>query len=237
MIARNKEKLKILVYSIILVVYILGFVLLFNYKTILGIGYYHNEKNFTTTYSGGSGGLNVKIFARHIQYNDHEYGIEITPFSTPDSHLMGITYLDYRLAAGTVDKRILATNYSIPVPTYSLGYGAPIRTKLFQNNNLTCKGFADVVFKVDNIDETYRISFEIGVIIKLDGDAINYNEIALIWVNVIYLTCTLIPLGLLFKSIKKFKFLKWYSDDIRDRDELFHEKLMNTEESLSNKNS
>ena len=235
--AHNRIRLKIAIYTTILVLYLFGFSILFNYKTVFGIGYYHNEKNFTTTYSGGSGGLNVKIFARHIQYNEHGYGIEISAFSTPDSHLIGITYLNYRLATDTVAKRILATNYSIPVPIDSLGYGAPIRTELYQNDNLTCKGFADILFKVNNISEMHRISFDIGIIIRLDGDAINYNEISLTWINVIYLTCTVIPLFLVYKSFKKLRFMKWYSDEIRERDELFHAKLTDKEESQSNKNT
>ncbi len=230
----NRIRLKIAIYATILMLYLFGFVIIFNYKTVFGIGYYHNEKNFTTTYSGGSGGLNVKIYARHITYNDHKYGIEIIPFSTPDSHLIGITYLEYRLAADAVAKRILATNYSIPISVYSLGYGTPLRTRLFQNNNLTCKGFADVIFKVNDIEETYRISFDIGVIIKLDGEAINYDANALTWINVIYLSCTVIPLALLYKSIKKLKFMKWYSDEMRERDELFYKELRKKKKSPSN---
>ncbi len=235
--ARNKEKLKILLYSIILVVYILGFVLIFNYKTIFGIGYYHNDKNFTTTYSGGTGGVDLEIYALHIGALDHYYGIEITAFSSTDSHLEGISYLDYRITT-SVTKKLLATNYSSPITTYSIGYFPRLTTKLKQNDNLTCKGFADIVFKVNDINEMHRISFEISIIITMDGEAINYEFGNLsTWINVIYLSCTAIPLALLLRSVKSLRFLKWYSDDIRERDELFHSKLLNKEESLSNKNS
>ena len=232
--ARNRTRLKIAIYAIILALYISGFVLVFNYKQILGIGYYHDEKNFTTTHSGGSGGLKLEIYALHVGYNDHNYGVRITAFSTPDSHLVGITYLDYRLATSVL-KKILTVNYSIPITTYSYGYTPPIKTVLFQNNNLTCKGFADIIFKVNDIDEIHKVSFDIGIIIRLDGDAINYNEIALTWINVIYLTCTVIPLSLLYKSIKNLRFLKWYSEEIRERDELFHRELSKKEESPLNK--
>ena len=235
--ARNKEKLKILVYSIILVVYILGFVLIFNYKTIFGIGYYHNDKNFTTTYSGGTGGVDLEIYALHIGALDHYYGIEITAFSSTDSHLEGISYLDYRITT-SVTKKLLATNYSSPITTYYICYFPRLTTKLKQNDNLTCKGFADIVFKVNDINEMHRISFEISIIITMDGEAINYDYGNLsTWINVIYLSCTAIPLALLLRSVKSLRFLKWYSDDIRERDELFHSKLLNKEESLSNKNS
>ncbi len=233
--ARNKVKLKIPIYAALLMLYILGFVLLFNYKTILGIGYYHNEKNFTTTYNGGSGGLNFKIFAQHVQYDDHRYGIEITAFSTPNSDLIGITYLDYRLDANTVAKRILASNYSIPVPSYSIGYGTPLRTRLFQNNNLTCKGFADVIFKVNDVEEIHRINFEIGIIIKLDGEVLAYDANALTWVYVIYLSCTIIPLTLLYRSYKKLRFMKWYSEDMRERDDIFRRKITEKKESAINR--
>ena len=234
---RNKEKLKILVYSIILAVYIFGFVLIFNYKTIFGIGYYHNDEKFTTTYSGGTGGVDIEIYALHIGALDHNYGIELTAFSSTDSHLEGITYLDYRITTFVI-KKLLATNYSIPITTYSIGYNPRIQTKLRQNDNLTCKGFADIRFKVNDINEMHRISFEISIIITMDGEAINYELGNLsTWINVIYLSCTAIPLAFLLRSVKTLKFLKWYSDDIRERDELFHEKLMNKEESLSNKNS
>ena len=218
-------------------VYILGFVLIFNYKTIFGIGYYHNDKNFTTTYSGGTGGVDLEIYALHIGALDHYYGIEITAFSSTDSHLEGISYLDYRITT-SVTKKLLATNYSSPITTYSIGYFPRLTTKLKQNDNLTCKGFADIVFKVNDINEMHRISFEISIIITMDGEAINYEFGNLsTWINVIYLSCTAIPLTFLLRSVKTLKFLKWYSDDIRERDELFHAKLLNKEESLSNKNS
>jgi len=233
--ARNKVRLKVAIYAIILVLYVFGFGLVFNYKQILGIGYYHNEKNFPTTYSGGYGGLNLKIYALHTGYNDHNYGIEITAFSTPDSHLVGITYLDYRLGT-SITKKILTTNYSIPITTYSIGYTPPINTRLYQNDNLTCKGFADIIFKVNDINEIQRISFDIGIIIKFDGAAINYElGNTSTWIYVIYLTGTVIPLTLLYRSIKKSKFMKWYSEEIRERDELFYRELSKKEISPSNK--
>lgn len=235
--ACNKEKLKILVYSIILVVYILGFVIIFNYKTVFGIGYYLNDKNFTTTYSDGTGGVDVEIYALHIGALDHYYGIEITAFSSTDSHLEGITYLDYRIRT-SVTKKLLTINYSSPITTYSIGYFPRLQTKLKQNDNLSCKGTVDIEFKVNDINEIRRISFEINVIIIMDGEAINYDYGNLsTWINVIYLSCTAIPLAFLFRSVKSLRFLKWYSDDIKERDELFHAKLTNKEESLSNKNT
>jgi len=233
--ALNKMKLKIAIYAIIIILYLFGFGLVLNYKQILGIGYYHNEKDFTTSYNGGYVGLNVKIYALHIGYYDYNYGIEITAFSTPDSYLMGITYLDYRIRT-SVTKQILTTNYSIPIITYSIGYTPPLRTRLHQNDNLTCKGFADIIFKINDIPETYRIWFDIGIIIKIDGSALNYElENASIWINVIYLTGTVIPLSLIYKNIKKLEFRKWYSEEIRERDELFYKALSKNEESPSKK--
>ncbi len=235
--ARNKEKLKILIYSIILVVYILGFVLIFNYKQILGIGYYQDDKKFTTTYSGGTGGVDLEIYALHIGYLQHYYGIEITAFSSTDSHLEGITYLYYRITT-SVTKKLLTTNYSSPITTYTIGYYPRLTTNLRQEDNLSCKGFADIAFKVNDINEIHRVSFEINVIILMDGEAINYIYGNLsTWINVIYLGCTAIPLAFLLRSVRSLRFLKWYSDDIRERDDLFHEKLMNKGESLSNKNT
>lgn len=223
--ARNKERIKTEIYLIILVLYILGFVLVFNYRQLLGIGYYHNEKNFTTTFSEGTGGINLKIHALHITYNEHDYDMEITTFSTPDSYLEGITYLDYIISTSVI-KKVLTMNYSIPIISYSIGITPKLQTNLYQNDNLTCKGFADMIFKVDDINEIKRISFDIGIIITFDGTALNYEwGIASIWVNVIYLSCATIPLTFLYRSIKKQKFLKWYSEDLRKRDELFNKKL------------
>ena len=229
--ARNKVRLKITFYAIIITLYVFGFGLVFNYKQVLGIGYYHNEKDFTTTYSGGNGGLNLKIHALHIKENDHNYGVEITAFSTPDSHLVGISYLDYEIST-TVTKKILTMNYSIPIPTYS--FSDPL-TLLSKNDNLTCKGFADIIFKVDDVNETHRISFDIGIIIELDGGAINYElGNASTWVNVIYLSCTVIPLTFLYRNVKQLKFLKWYSEEIRERDELLYKELSKKEKNPSN---
>ncbi|MHA1822962.1 MAG: hypothetical protein ACTSXN_07735 [Promethearchaeota archaeon] len=229
--SRNKVRLKIAIYSIILVLYLIGFGLVFNYKQVLGIGYYHNEKDFTTT----DGGINLKIYALHMNYEDHYYGIEITAFSTPASHLVGIKSLDYEIST-TITKKILTTNYSIPITTYSIGYSPRLQTKLFQYDNLTCKGFADILFRVNDINVIQRISFDIGIIIKLDGVVLSYNlGDASIWVNVIYLSCTVIPLTLIYRSIKTLKFMKWYSEEIRERDELLYIELSKKENNTSNK--
>ena len=69
----------------------------------------------------------------------------------------------------------------------------------------------------------------------MDGAAINYEfGNTSTWVNVIYLSCTVIPLTLLYRSIKKLKFMKWYSDDIRDRDEILYKELTKNEKNPSN---
>ncbi|NVM46565.1 MAG: hypothetical protein HWN79_16785 [Candidatus Lokiarchaeota archaeon] len=234
--ARNKERLKIAIWAIILVVYITGFVIIFNYKTIFGIGYYHDEKDFSTTYSGGNGGVNLKIYALHIGGSDgnvHYYGIEITAFSSPDSHLEGITYLDYQIAT-TVPKQVFALNYSVPITTYSIGYVPRLETRLFQHNNLTCQGYADIRFKVNDVDELHRVPFDIGIIIKLNGAAINYDfgNIST-WVNVIYLGCTAIPLAFFFRSIRSLRFMRWYTEEMRKADEEFRRELSLKKESLS----
>jgi len=235
--ARNKERIKIVIYAVILVAYIWGFVVVFNYKQIFGIGYYRDEKTFSTTHSGGTGGVNLEIYATHIGATDHQYGIKITAFSNPDSDLEGISYLDYRIATSN-PKWILTENYSVPITTYSYGYDPPKVAQFLQYDNLTCKGFADIIFKVNDIDEMHRISFEIGIIIKMDGEAINYElENALTWVNVIYLSCTAIPLTFLFRSIRSYRFLKWYTEEMREADEIFRRELSRKEESVSNKNS
>ncbi len=234
--ALNKMRLKIAIYAIIIILYIFGFGLIFNFRQIIGIGYYDNEKDFTTSYNGGYGGLNVKIYAHNIQNYDYNYGIEITAFSTPDSYLMGITNLDYRIRTTSVTKQMLTFNYSIPIITYSIGYTPPLRTRLYQYDNLTCKGFVDIIFKINDTPETHRISFDIGLIIEIDGGALNYGlENASTWIYVIYLTATVIPLTLLYKNIKKLKFRKWYTEEIKERDELFYKALSKNEESPSNK--
>lgn len=232
--ALNKERLKIAIYSIILVLYLTGFVIIFNYKQVFGIGYYLNNKQFTTTYSGGNGGLNVEIYARHIGGNYHNYGIKINAFSNPDSHLVGITYLDYRIETSS-PKRVEIINFSKPITTYSIGYLPRLQTLLYQYNNLTSRGFADIIFKVNDINEIHRISFVISIIIKLDGEAINYDlENLSILINVIYLSCTAIPLSFLFRSIRSYKFLRWYSDDMRERDEEFLREISRKEKIQTN---
>ncbi|MHA2287722.1 MAG: hypothetical protein ACXABG_02935 [Promethearchaeota archaeon] len=233
---RSKEGIKIAIYSIVLVAYLIGFGAIFNIKQIMGIGYYQGSKDFTTPYSAGTGGVTVEIYALHLGYNDHNYGIKITAFSNPDSHLVGISYLDYRIAT-TVTKQVQEINYSAPVSTYSIGYSPPMRTTLFQNNNLTCKGFAGVIFRVNDIDEIHRIRLDFGIIIKLDGEQINYELGNLLtWINVIYLSFTAIPIIFLHRSVKNFRFLKWYSEEMRERDKDFVQKMREKKREIQAKN-
>lgn len=216
--ARKKRILKVIIYSILLVSYGLGFIVIFNLKAVLGIGYYYEDKNYTVNMDNGSYGINLEIWARHRSQNEHNFGYSITAFSAGEVDLVGIVNLFYQVMTSSTLKRYGDLNFSTPRLSYS-GDGV---TLLYRGDNFTLSGYADIAINVNSINEMHRITFVIGTLITLDGEDINYEwgNIST-WLNVIYLAFTIIPLTLLYRSIKKIRFSMWYSEDLKSRDDVF----------------
>ena len=220
--ARKKRILKVVLYSIILISYALGFLVIFNIKGVLGIGYYSEERNYTINVDEGSYGIHVDIWARHRSQYEHNFGYSISAFSAGDIELVGITNLFYQVMTSFATKRFGDLNFSTPRGSYS--YDGI--TLLYYGDNLTFSGYADITIKVNNLNEMHRIAFDIGIFIALDGVVLNYEWGNLsTWLNVIYLSFTFIPATLLYRSIKKIRFDRWYSEEIKVRDNVFFENL------------
>lgn len=222
--ARNKRIIKIILYSGIVVGYVLGFAIIFNLRYVIGVGSYTGDKTFNTSINGSSGGLTIDMYAQHRTELYHRYGYDINTFSTGDVEVLGISSADYRVRTGERLQQSVQTNYSNPLKSYSWdGYST-----ISGGQNYTVIGVVDVIFVVDSVNVTRQILIDIGIIIELDGNSIDYewNNIS-IWVNVIYLSLTVIPLALLYRNIKALKFEKWYSKEIEERDQKFFKILRN----------
>jgi hypothetical protein len=218
---RKKGILKVVLFSILLVSYILGFVVVFNLRQILGIGNYEGEKNFNIDINGNSCGLNVELYARYQTGVNHYFGYKLTEFSSGDVGLVGISNMSFRLETGSSLKQVVYRSLNPPRITYAFD-SDPVTTNLNKNDNLTIEGYANVIFTVNNVNETQKISINIGIIIKYDGGEIFYFwDLVVIWLEVIYLGLTAIPFTLLYRSIKRMRFEKWYSEEIQDRDDNF----------------
>lgn len=227
--AKTKRILKITVCAVILLAYILGFGIIFNLKDVLGIGHYNLDKNILVNSGDIQGGLNVKIHAQHTREFYHYYYLSITPFSSGDTDLEGISYLYLRFETWAGLLLFLDNNYSTPLHSYF----AEGTSKFYVRSNLTCKGFSNVIFSKEGVNETAMISIDLGVIIKLDGQYLGYEwgNIALI-LNTIYLSFTVVPLTFLYRNIKRLKFEKWYSPELKERDDKFFQILSSSKENF-----
>ena len=217
--AKHKRLLKIILFTGIVIGYVLGFGIIFNLKNVLGIGSYDGTKSFTTSVDGSTGGLNIELYAQHDSQLYHFYGYTITTFSDSDIEVVGISYAYYMIRTGGILRQSIDENFTTPLKSYSWDGRATIR----ENNNFTIQGYADVIFLVDTVDQIKRVAIDFGIIIELDGEEINYEwgNIST-WLNVIYLTLTVIPLTLLYRNIKAYKFEKWYNEELEERDERFY---------------
>ena len=207
-----------MIFSIILISYIIGFVVIFNLREILGIGIYEGDKDFTTDINGNSCGLNVELHAYYRIGDEHYYGYTIKAFSTGDVGLVGISSLSYVVRTGFSLKQSVDSSYNPPIVTRVF----ESRTGLVKNDNLTIKGDANVIFTVNGYNETYTIPINLGIIIKYSGGVISYYyDNMMIWVETIYLFLTVIPATFLYRAVKRLKFEKWYVQEIKDRDDNF----------------
>lgn len=216
--ANHKRLLKIFLFVIIVVGYILGFAIIFNLKSVLGIGNYDDSKSITIPINDGSGGIYVELYAHHRSQLYHDYGYTLTAVCSGDVNVIGMSYLDYRIKTGGTGRQSVDINLTTPIRTISWDGYASIRA----NQNFTIQGFADVIFLVNSENVTQRIPIDFGIIIELDGEQINYEwgNIST-WLNVIYLSFTVLPATLLYRNIKAYKFEKWYSDELKERDQNF----------------
>ncbi|TFG23843.1 MAG: hypothetical protein EU533_02750 [Promethearchaeota archaeon] len=220
--AKNKKIFTAAIYAIILIAYFIGFSVVFNIKNVLGIGHYYGEKDFSINMDGASCGLNIEMYAIHRSLYEHDFGYMITTFSNGDVELEGIEYLFYTVRSPSSIKRFLDTSYNPPIHTHSVN----ARTRLYQSDNLTIQGHANVTFKINDVFETRTISFDLGIIIELDGEVINYEfgNIST-WLNVLYISFTVVPMMLFYRSIRRLKFDTWYNDEFEVRDKKFFEIL------------
>jgi hypothetical protein len=169
-------------------------------------------------FSTGSGGINLKLYAKHYRVLDHDYGIKITPFSSKNVDVIGICYLSLRVDSKISVYHVFNINYTWPIKYYVYEERSP----LYENDNLSCKGFADVIFYMNSINETYRINFDSWIKIVYNGATIDFNWGNLfIWIEVIYFSFIIWPLSLLYKSISAIRFNRWHTKEMKQRDEIF----------------
>jgi hypothetical protein len=216
---RKKGILKVVLFTILLISYILGFAVIFNLREILGIGIYEGNKTFAVDINGNSCGLNVELHASYYRGDEHYYGYKLTAFSSGDVGLVGISYLSLSIRASSSDLQSIDRSYNPPIVSLS---SIESLNNLYKNNNLTLIGYANIIFTVNNLNETQTIPINIGIIIKYAGGEILYVwGNAMIWIETIYLCLTVIPATLLYRTIKRIKFEKWYVQEIKNRDENF----------------
>ena len=211
-----------IIYAIILIAYFIGFSVVFNIKNVLGIGHYYGEKDFSVDIDGTSCGLNIEMYAIHRTYHEHDYGYTLTAFSNGDVELEGIEYLYYTVRSPSSIKLILDTSYTPPIVSHYVN----AQTRLYQLDNLTVQGYANITSRINDVFETHEISFDFGIIIELDGETINYEfgNIST-WLNVLYLSFTVVPMMLFYRSIKALKFETWYNEELEVRDSKFFDIL------------
>lgn len=196
----------------------LGFAVIFNLKTVLGIGSYEGNKNFYVSIDGTSGGVNVDLYAIHRSQLYHDFGYTITAYANGEIKLVGISDANYYVRTGGSLHEFMDTNFTSPMGIITFKDIASIRA----GQNYTIKGYVDVIFTVNNLDEIHRIPIDIGIIIVLDGDSIQYNWMIIsIWLDVFYLSFTTIPLFLLYRNIKAYRFEKWYNEELKEKDQKF----------------
>ncbi len=222
--AQNKNILKVVLFSLLLVSYLLGFIVVFNIRSVLGIGVYQGDKDFTVDINGSPCGLNVELWAHHRTELEHYYGYTLTAFSNGGVDLVGISNVSYTVRTVTSIKQLIDLNIDPPRRSYSSNPNAI--TRLHQNDNLTINGYVDIRFSVNDVYEIHQIPINIGIVITSDGNSIDYEwDNINIWLNVIYLSLTVIPALLLYRSIKSIKFENWYSKELESNDEHFLEIL------------
>jgi hypothetical protein len=219
----KKNRNQLIVIISLLVSFILLLPILYNFKLVLGIGYYHNNNDFNNDLVGGTGGLNIN-FDLVLTIDDRYTGtVNFDTISSGSVDQIGIISISYTIYK---DSQIL-------VP-YSNSFDPPINVFQRTHNNLNCEkdniikcqGTATVKFLVGTVEQEEVINFELRIIITLSSVEIEYTwDVIIVWLQIFEYIVIFALILILVKIIRRIKFDKQYTEDMKKEDEEFFDNI------------
>ena len=147
--------------------------IIFNFRSIFGIGVHNIEDDYFNSYSDGTAGINL-----HLRFNrefGNRYAINtiIEPISTGDVVNYGIISIDIRYFNDNESVFGTLVQFDPPRSNYSVN---EIFLNLFKYSNLTCYGTIEISLETGGTPINDTINFQLTFIVPLGaGDYTNID--------------------------------------------------------------
>ena len=188
-----------IVTTIIALIVLLGISpLLFNYKRIFQIGYYHNEDSKSINYSSGRGIIYSKLDVDYQYQNIYYYNLQIGAEQVGSVDFNGFLSIKCRIFINDHYRGNINIAYSVPV--FGIGRSTAIvldkNDKVIFNLNITAQ------FKEQSQIHNETVSMSIPILVNYDFTDIHLIEMGFIWVYVFYFSSYIVIPLLLYLAFR-----------------------------------
>lgn len=190
---------------------------MFNFRSIFGIGIYNVEDSFFITYTDGNGGINLHLHLEHEVNDRYAISSWIEPMSTEDVVNYGLNSLNIQYLANNGIKYEDYLIFASPRVGY-MYYS--FRTDLIKNDNFTCRGTAEVALQAEGFPINETINFQLTFLIPLSRQDLINIDLAIYSLFFLYFFLYVIVPVVLVKIFKPVLGFKYREDDVR-KDENF----------------
>ena len=219
MLDKVKKSVKIsFIALIIFLIALIAFIpVLFNYKQILGIGYFNFKKNFISDYPEGSVGIEININLDYWQDTRCRGVVKVQTISSGNVQVHGVTHIQYEIG---VDDRSNFINEIVDPAAQSWSNSFII--DVFEDDNMTCTGIAEVNFSIGGLDQISVLNFDMDYVIPMNvGDIFYVYDLPFIWISFFYFVFLFVVVHFVLKKYRYIKFEYYYTEDMKKRDKKF----------------
>ncbi len=197
--------------------------IMFNLRSIFGIGVYNIEDDYFNSYSDGTAGINLHLHLNRELDNRHTINTFIKPISTGNVINYGLLSITIHYLNDNEPVFGRSVQFSTPTNNYSVDR---IPLDLVKYDNLTCYGTIEMSLETGGIPNNDTINFQLTLIVPLGvGDYMNLDLLINLFFPTHFHLYIIIPVILIwiFKPVLGFNFSE---EDIK-KDEKFLNYLQN----------
>jgi len=197
--------------------------LLYNLRIILGIGYYNINNDFNHDLVGGTGGLNIDFDLTLTEDDRYTGVVNFNTISSGSVDAIGIISIVYNIYSDSQTIAFYTNSFDPPRIVLRRTHN---NLHCERDNEIKCEGTATVRFMVGAVEQEEIINFELSVIITLSSTEIEYSwDVMIVWLQIFDYIVIFALILLLARTVRRIKFDKEYTEEMRKEDEEFFENI------------
>lgn len=221
-ILNNKRKSK---FSLILITLFiaLGFIVFFlvNLSSFFDVSNYWKINDYTIDYAQGYGGIKVDFRISYRNEASFDSNFIFQTISSENVEQIGITNVYYDVYR---DTQLIWDNILVFIEPIRYGIDSFIISGVSLHDNISCIGSIEAQFEVEGIVQNEKIEFILSIIMPVNPYEIrNTHLINLIWVGFCLGAIVVVLIGLIYRTIHRWKGEAKYSEVEEKKDREFFE--------------